>query len=74
MKNLEYKINPLTISIADIIEKGGGVASKTFEKYGLYCTGCASGIGETVEEGCNAHGLSKQKTKELLNELEALNY
>jgi len=50
--NLEYNIDPLSLSIADIIEKGGENASKIFEKYGLNCTGCESGLGETVEDGC----------------------
>jgi CMP-N-acetylneuraminate monooxygenase len=72
--NLEYDLNPITLSIADIIEKGGAKASSIFEKYGLFCTGCAPGMGETVEDGCNFHGISKQKTKELMNELETLDY
>ena len=43
-----------------------------FEKYGLFCTGCEPGIGETVEEGCKLHDISKEKTKELVNELSVL--
>ena len=73
-KDLEYNLNPLTLSITDIIEKGGNNASKIFEKYGLPCTGCASGMGETVEDGCKLHGLSRQKTKTLINELAKINY
>ena len=70
--DLEYNIDPLSLSIADIIEKGGENASKIFEKYGLNCTGCESGLGETVEDGCAIHGIDKQKTKELIDELETL--
>lgn len=72
--DLEYNIDTLTLSIADIIEKGGDNASRIFEKYGLNCTGCQSGMGETVEVGCNTHGISKQKTKKLIDELATLNY
>lgn len=56
----------------DIIQKGGETASMIFEKYGLFCTGCEPGIGETVEEGCKLHDISKEKTKELVNELSVL--
>jgi len=70
--DLEYN-SAYDLSIADIIEKGGSVASKIFEKYGLFCTGCESGMGETVEDGCRLHGLSNEKTKQLLNELDSLN-
>lgn len=73
-KDLEYDINPITLSIADIIEKGGSSATKIFEKYGLNCTGCSPGMGETVEDGCNLHGITKQKTKALIDELESLSY
>ena len=72
--DLDYNLKPLTLSIADIIEKGGSDASQIFEKFGLNCTGCAPGMGETVEDGCKMHGLSKQKTKNLLNELASINY
>ena len=69
---LEYFVNVNEMSIADIIEKGGETASMIFEKYGLFCTGCEPGMGETVEEGCKLHGISKEKTKELVNELSVL--
>ena len=72
--DLEFNLKPLTLSIADIIEKGGSNASKIFEKFGLNCTGCAPGMGETVEDGCEMHGLSKQKTKNLIDELANLDY
>ena len=72
--DLEYNLNPVTLSIADIIEKGGESASLIFEKYGLNCTGCSLGMGETVEEGCSLHGIPKQQTKKLIDELESLNY
>ena len=56
-------------SIADIIEKGGKKVSQIFEKYGLYCVGCETSMGETVEEGCRLHGLTNQQSDELIREL-----
>ena len=48
--------------------------TKIFEKYGLFCTGCEPGMGENVEEGCRLHGLSVQKTRELISELSSLEF
>ena len=71
----DLEFNPIVIgmSIADIIEKGGVKASEIFEKYGLFCTGCQPGMGESVEDGCKFHGISDKKTRELLQELNSLN-
>jgi len=38
----------------------------------LFCTGCETGMGESVEEGCKLHGISDTKTKELVEELKVL--
>ena len=72
---IDLEFNPIVIgmSIADIIEKGGVKASEIFEKYGLFCTGCQPGMGESVEDGCKFHGISDKKTRELLQELNSLN-
>ena len=62
------------MSIADIIERGGKAASDVFEKYGLYCNGCQPGMAEKIEDGCKLHGLSKEKTMQLIEELSCLEY
>lgn len=38
-------------------------------KYGLHCIGCHVAAWETVEQGAAAHGLSKEKAKALLRDL-----
>jgi CMP-N-acetylneuraminate monooxygenase len=71
-RDLEFTKVNTDMSIADIIEKGGLTAAKIFEKYGLFCSGCEPGIGESVEEGCKLHGISDKKTRELIDELNLL--
>ena len=71
-KDLEFTRTITDMSIADIIEKGGSTAAEIFEKYGLFCTGCETGMGENIEEGCKLHGISHKKTRELINELNLL--
>ena len=38
-------------------------------KYGLHCIGCHVAQWETVEQGAAAHGLSNEKAKALLKDL-----
>jgi CMP-N-acetylneuraminate monooxygenase len=71
-KDLEFTRTTTDMSIADIIEKGGSTAAEIFEKYGLFCTGCETGMGENIEEGCKLHGISHKKTRELIDELNLL--
>ena len=59
----------LETPIASIIEKIGTNAIQVFEKYGLYCTGCSSSLGENVDEGCNIHGISDENKQKLIDEL-----
>ena len=56
-------------SIADILEKGGDQTIKIFEKQGLFCVGCESSIGETIEEACEIHGLTSKQKNRLISEL-----
>lgn len=56
-------------TIADIIETGGSSASQIFEKFGLFCTGCEGSLGENIEDGCKLHGLTKEQTNTLIDEL-----
>ena len=68
-KLLEIKT---TTSIADIIEQGGKESITIFEKYGFFCVGCVYAPGETIEEGCQKHGLDNKLTKKLIAELEII--
>ena len=38
-------------------------------KYGLHCIGCHVAAWESVEQGAAAHGLSKEKARALIRDL-----
>lgn len=38
-------------------------------KYNLHCIGCHGASFETIEQGCRAHGMSKEQINILLREL-----
>ncbi|MFA6296829.1 MAG: DUF1858 domain-containing protein [Patescibacteria group bacterium] len=38
-------------------------------KHGLPCVGCLMAHGETIEQGCMAHGLDDKKIKEIIDEI-----
>lgn len=38
-------------------------------EYGLHCVGCGLASMETLEQGCMAHGMSKENVKELVGKL-----
>ena len=63
---IEIKTNT---SIADIIEKGGSNVIEIFERNGLFCVGCDAAIGETIEEGCEIHGIDEKQRDKLILEL-----
>jgi CMP-N-acetylneuraminate monooxygenase len=65
-KQIEIKTNT---SIADIIEKGGSNVIEIFERNGLFCVGCDAAIGETIEEGCEIHGIDEKQRDKLILEL-----
>lgn len=37
--------------------------------YGLHCIGCHVGVTETIEEGCQAHGISEENIEKIMTEL-----
>jgi len=59
-------------AIADIIENGDQKTIEVFEKFGLYCVGCESSVGENIEDGCSIHGLTQSQTNDLIKELKLL--
>ena len=38
-------------------------------KYGLHCVGCHVASFETLEQGCSAHGISKEDMTKLVAEI-----
>ena len=53
--------------ISDILELDKNVVPIFFEN-GLFCLGCPSASGESLEDACEVHGIDSDK---LLNELNA---
>ena len=59
------------ISIADLIEHNGDKISNILQKYGLFCVGCGSSIGENIHDACEIHGFSEQQKSSMIKEIEA---
>jgi len=58
------------ISIADLIEHNGDKISNILQKYGLFCVGCGSSIGENIHDACEIHGFSEQQKSNMIKEIE----
>ena len=54
--------------IGDVVEKHPGLAP-VFFKYGMHCLGCPAARGESIEDGCKAHGMDDEKITSLIKEL-----
>ena len=57
-----------TMTFAEIMEKKPEAAG-VLMKAGMHCFGCAMAGGETLEEGCLAHGLNPEKILREINKL-----
>jgi hybrid cluster-associated redox disulfide protein len=55
-------------TIAEAISINENVAEVLFEA-GMMCVGCAMAHGETIEQGCLAHRMSKKDIKKLIEKL-----
>ena len=42
-------------------------AAKIFFESGMSCLGCPMAMQETIEDGCNAHGIDADKVLKKLN-------
>jgi len=38
-------------------------------KHGLHCIGCHAAAFETIEQGCQGHGMSEEDMKKMLKEM-----
>ena len=66
-KEEKKKITRQTI-IADTVEINPDAPQIMF-KYGLHCIGCHVALWETVEQGCQAHGMSEEDIDKMVKEL-----
>lgn len=53
---------------AELLRNNPKSAEVLFES-GLYCVGCPAAAHETLAQGCEAHGLTKKQTEELIKKL-----
>ncbi|MFA4946365.1 MAG: disulfide oxidoreductase [Candidatus Micrarchaeia archaeon] len=58
--------------ISKVLEVTGLDGARLLAEAGLGCVGCAMARGETLEEGCLAHGLNGKQISTLVVKLNAL--
>ena len=56
------------MTLGEVIRKYPASAAVMME-YGLHCIGCHVAEWETIEQGCQAHGLSKEDLDKLMDDL-----
>lgn len=54
--------------IGDVINKYPELAEIMFD-FGLHCIGCRVSGFETIEQGCQAHGLNEKKIEEMITKM-----
>lgn len=70
-KQKKVKINKST-KLITILQEFPQAAQVLMEKYNLHCFGCAMAPYETLEQGAEAHGMSKKEINSLVEELNNL--
>lgn len=55
-------------NINKILEEKPELAEKFF-KAGMMCVGCPMSSGESLEQGCKAHGMTKKEIDDLVRRL-----
>lgn len=55
------------MNIADVVNKNPDAALKLLD-FGLGCGGCHFAVFETIEQGCEVHGLDVNEVLEELND------
>ncbi|MEK6906655.1 MAG: DUF1858 domain-containing protein [Nanoarchaeota archaeon] len=66
-KIVRGKINGKT-RLSEVMKINPNSAEILFE-VGMHCIGCGMASGETLEQGCLAHGMSKKETEKLIKKL-----
>ncbi|MCK5025141.1 MAG: DUF1858 domain-containing protein [Nanoarchaeota archaeon] len=56
------------MTIGNIV-RGYPSAATVMMEYGLHCIGCHVAEWETLEQGCKAHGISKEEMDKMLDDL-----
>lgn len=53
---------------SEVLKKDNRAAEILMQE-GLSCLGCPMAMEETIEQGCMAHGMSREKTQRLIKKL-----
>jgi len=56
------------MTIGEALQKNKKTAEVLFQA-GMMCIGCPMSQGESIEEGCLAHGLSKKEIEDVIKKL-----
>jgi hybrid cluster-associated redox disulfide protein len=67
MKKTKKEITSKT-KFSEILKEDNNSA-EILMKEGMSCFGCPMAMEETIEEGCQAHGMSKEETEKLIKKL-----
>ncbi|MFC1691308.1 DUF1858 domain-containing protein [Nanoarchaeota archaeon] len=57
------------MTFGELLNKLGMPAAQILADKGMHCIGCAIGEYETIEQGCQAHGLEEKEINTLIDEL-----
>ena len=57
-------------TLSEVVKKNPDAAELLFD-IGMHCVGCPMSMGETVEQGCQAHGMTDKQIDEIVKKLNA---
>ena len=59
------------MTFSELLEEVPEAAEVLFEA-GMHCVGCPMSAGESIEQGCQAHGMDSKEVNELMKRLKGL--
>lgn len=65
---MKYKYINLEDNIADVIQQYPET-SEVFLSYGLHCVGCFANVFDTIEAGCEIHGMGDEEKLLLIKDV-----
>lgn len=68
----EKKLITGEILLGELVDKYPKLADVLVEDYGFHCIGCYASGMETLAEGAEVHGMSKEQIKEMIMDLNTL--
>lgn len=56
------------MSIGEVVSKHPK-AAEVMMKHGMHCIGCHVALWESIDQGCQAHGMDKKTIKKMIDEM-----